>query len=127
MLVYFLTLTAIMALARPEGHVTTGVHQTYGPCGAAATDVTGLTRNEYLCAEDYDEDFTFDCTERPAHGARWYTLCGRAHRRFGLWLGAVALLSTAGIALFSSLLGRGVLSRAEPSGAPPRGSTRGSR
>lgn len=102
---YFLTLGAIMGVSRPETHVATGVHQTYGPCNVAATDFTGLTRYEYLCADDYDEDFRFDCVaERPTHGERWFTLCGRPHGNFALWLGAVAALATVGLALFSYLL-----------------------
>jgi hypothetical protein len=103
-LVYFATLALIAALGRPETHVATGVHQTYGACNVAATDVTGLTRNEYLCAADFDEDFTFDCAAPPAEGTRWYTLCGRAHRHFALWLGLVAALAATGAALFSWLL-----------------------
>lgn len=95
----------IMAAFTPETHVSASVHQTYGECHVEATDITGLTRYQFLCAEDFDEDFSFDCTELPGEGAEWYTVCGRPHTSYARWLLGVSGLGVAGIALYSFLLG----------------------
>ena len=107
-IVYFVTLTAIMAAFDPATHRSTGVHQTAGECGVVVTDITGATRHEYLCARDFDEDYSFECADAlPADGARWYTVCGRAHTSFARWVLGVALLGAVGIGLFTMLLGPG--------------------
>jgi hypothetical protein len=105
LMVYFCAFVAIAAAFDPSTHRSTSLHQTYGPCHVATTDVTGVTRYAYLCAADFDEDFTFDCTTLPADGADWYEVCGRAYRSRGLWVGAVALLGLGGVLLYSQLLG----------------------
>jgi hypothetical protein len=104
--VYYLVLTAIVALFDPATHVATGVHQTYGPCHVPASDIVGLQRYEFLCAEDFSEDFTFACVDRlPADHTEWYTVCGRDFPTGrSRWLFAVAGLGVLGIALYSWLL-----------------------
>ncbi len=103
----FATLALIMALFDPATHRSTSVHQTIGPCHVEAIDITGAKRFEFLCAEDFDEDFSFDgLAEKPQDGARWYTVSGKAHRHFGLWMGGVAGLGLVGAALFALMLGR---------------------
>ena len=104
---YFLTLIAIMALFDPATHQSTGVHQTAGECYVEQTDITGFTRYEFLCTEDFEEDFTFECTQAPPAdpATRWYTVCGRPHSSFGAWLGGVLALGLAGILLFSLIFG----------------------
>ncbi|MCZ7684952.1 MAG: hypothetical protein M5U28_41740 [Sandaracinaceae bacterium] len=105
---YFVTLIAIMAAFDPATHQSTGVHQTAGECYVEVTDITGATRHEYLCARDFDEDYSFECAgELPADGARWYTICGRAHTSFASWMLGVSLLGAVGIGLFTMLLGPG--------------------
>lgn len=105
---YFVTLIAIMAAFDPATHRSTGVHQTAGECYVEVTDITGATRHEYLCARDFDEDYSFECAgELPADGARWYTICGRAHTSFASWMLGVSLLGAVGIGLFTVLLGPG--------------------
>lgn len=98
-LVHFATLTLLMALSTPETHRSIGVHQPPGPCGVEATDITGAVRHQWLCAKDFDEDFTFACTSPPEDGSEWYTACGRAHTSYARWLGTVF-----GIGLIGSLL-----------------------
>jgi hypothetical protein len=89
----------------PATHVSTSVHQTYGPCHVEAKDITGHTRFESLCAQDFDEDFTFDCGgELPLDGDQWYTVCGRPHDRVALRLLAIAGFAALGIAAFLCLL-----------------------
>lgn len=103
---YFVALALIMACFDPRTHVNTSMHQTYGACHVEATDITGLTRYKYLCAEDYDEDFTFACVDRlPAEGSEWYTVCGRAHTDFPRWMAGVSALGALGILLYMYLLG----------------------
>ena len=103
---HFVTLVLIMASFDPASHRSTGIHQTYGPCHVEASDIAGFVRYEYLCAEDYDEDFSFDCVAGPPdHGTRWYTVCGRPHKNFAQWMGAVVTLALLGLALFAWLLG----------------------
>jgi hypothetical protein len=107
-LVYFATLTAIMAGFDPASHRSTGVHQTVGECYVEATDITGMTRHEFLCASDFDEDFSFACVDQPpAEGTEWYTICGRGHTDFAAWMAGVGLLGVVGVGLFSLLLGPG--------------------
>jgi hypothetical protein len=104
--VYFATLMAIMAAFDPATHRSASMHQTYGPCHVTSTDITGQTRYKYLCAEDFDEDFTFQCVDGlPPQGAEWYTVCGKPHTSFGRWMFGVSALGVVGAGLFSFLLG----------------------
>lgn len=105
-LAYFATLILIMAVFDPATHVNTGVHQTVGECYVEATDITGLTREKFLCATDFDEDYSFECVDTlPTEGTVWYTVCGRAHTNFAAWLAGVSLLGIVGGGLFWALLG----------------------
>jgi len=106
--IYFSALVVIMAAFAPETHVNTSMHQTYGACHVEAKDIAGLTRYQYLCAEDFDEDFTFACPEAsalPAAGSEWYTVCGRPHSDFTRWLLGVSGFAIVGILLYSFMLG----------------------
>lgn len=110
-IVYFASLVAIGAIFDPTRHVSTSVHQTYGACHVEAKDITGAVRYEFLCAEDFDEDFTFACVDPlPVAGARWYTVCGKAFGAsvgaFGEWMAGLAALGLAGVFLFTALLRR---------------------
>lgn len=103
--VYFATFVVIMAVFTPEEHVSAGIHQPPGECYVEATDITGVTRHKYLCVDDFDEDYTFDCTQKPAAHTRWYTVCGRAHRSFGAHMAGVAALGGVGTFAFAFLFG----------------------
>merc|ERR1719401_1377146 len=116
---YFALLVAVMACFRPEEQVSTGPHQVFGPCNATDVDLMGYVRDRYICRERYpDWYFSFDCPA-PLAGARgrwahvdpslaadrngtvsWYTVCGRPHESFELWMAAVAALALCGSALF---------------------------
>jgi hypothetical protein len=103
---YFAVLVAIMAAFDPSTHRSASVHQTYGPCHVASTDITGMTRFKFLCAEDFDEDFTFACVDAlPAEGAEWYTVCGRPHTSFARWMAGVTALGVVGALLYAYMLG----------------------
>lgn len=103
---YFATLMIVLAAFDPTTHRSASVHQTYGPCHVKATDITGQTRFKYLCAEDFDEDFTFRCVAAlPAPEAEWYTVCGKPHTSFGRWMFGVTALGVLGMGLYSYLLG----------------------
>jgi hypothetical protein len=105
---YFVTLIAIQASFDPATHRSTGVHQTVGECYIEVSDFTQNTRHKYLCARDFDEDYTFECVDAPpADDTTWYTVCGRPHSSFGSWVLGVVLLGVVGIGLFTLLLGPG--------------------
>ncbi len=104
--VYFTALALILATFEPGTHRNESMHQTYGPCHVEATDITGLTRYQYVCAEDFDEDYRFDCTPAlPAQMSEWYTVCGRPHTDFGRWMAGVGGLGFTGILLYGWMLG----------------------
>lgn len=110
---YFTTLVVILASFDPETHRSASMHQTYGPCHVEAKDIAGFTRYQYLCAEDYAEDYTFDCVDAlPGPYAEWYTVCGKAHTDRARWLLGVGGLGVLGIVVYSFLLGP--LRRREP-------------
>ena len=105
---YFATLIGIMAAFDPQTHVSAGVHQTVGECYVEQTDITQLTRYEFLCVTDFDEDYTFACVDAPPEGeVSWYTVCGRPHTNFAAWMTGVAALGLLGVGLFSFMLGSG--------------------
>jgi hypothetical protein len=102
---HLVALVAVLALSDPAQHVSESMHQEYGPCHVEARDITGQVRFAYVCAEDFDEDYTFDCVdELPADGAHWYTVCGRPHTNRALWLGGTAGIVAVAIGLYGALL-----------------------
>jgi hypothetical protein len=104
---YFTALVLILAAFDPATHVNTSMHQTYGACHVEATDIAGLTRYQFVCAEDFDEDYRFDCgAPLPAAGSEWYTVCGRPFTSFGRWLGGVGGLGLTGVLLYGWMLRR---------------------
>jgi hypothetical protein len=104
--VYFVTLIGIMAAFDPATHRSASVHQTYGACHVESTDITGMKRYKFLCAEDFDEDFSFGCAGAlPAEGAEWYTVCGRPFTSFARWMAGVSVLGVVGILLYGAMLG----------------------
>jgi len=102
---YYAALLLTLALSDPAAHRSAGVHQEVGECYVEARDIAGLVRHRYLCASDYDEDFTFDCVDAPPpEGTAWYTVCGRPHRAYGTWLAGVSVIAALGSAAFAALL-----------------------
>ena len=69
------------------------------------TDITGATRQAFLCVADYEEDFTFACTTPPADGTQWYTVCGKPHASYAAHAGGVGGLALLGLAVFATLFG----------------------
>lgn len=104
---YLMAFALSMVFFAPETHVSSGLHQLPGPCGVEESDITGSTREKFLCVEDYTEDFTFTCTTPPAHGTQWYTVCGKEHSNYPAYAAAVAGLVLAGIATFFAMFGAG--------------------
>jgi hypothetical protein len=103
--IYFITLAVLMLAFDPATHRSTGIHQTHGECRVEQTDITGQVRYQFLCVSDFEEDFTFDCVAAPPSGSgRWYTVCGRAHTRRELHVGALFGLAAVGIGLFGFML-----------------------
>ncbi len=116
---YFLTLVLSGATFDPETHRSTGVHQQVGECYVEAKDITGLTRHHFLCTEDYDEDYLLTCGDpMPVEGARWYTVCGKAHSDFTTWITGLSVLGSTGSLLFLFLLGGGRTREEDPDPQP---------
>lgn len=111
---YLVALALCMAFFAPETHVSTGLHQLPGPCGVEESDITGNTREKYLCVGDYEEDFTFACTTPPGHDVQWYTACGKEHSNYPAYTAVVSGLALAGGAAFFAMFGR--------KGSGPKGS-----
>lgn len=105
-LLYLATLAVCITGFDPRTHRSTGVHEQVGPCDAEATDITGAKRRAYLCASDFDEDYSFECTTPPASGARWYTICGKPFRDRGLWISVVLSLTATAAAIYVATFGR---------------------
>lgn len=59
--VHFMTPLVIMVVADPSTHVSTSMQQRYGPCGMVHLDITGNEVTEFVCAEEFQEDYSFDC------------------------------------------------------------------
>ncbi len=103
---HFTVMAGVMAVFDPATHRSASMHQTYGPCHEEARDIMGLTRYRYVCAEDFDEDYRFDCVaERPAAMSVWYTVCGKPHADFSRMMLVVSVLCGLGVLAYGVLLG----------------------
>lgn len=107
--VHLTTLTLIGAAFDPAEHRSTGLHQPIGECYVEQTDITGQTRFEFLCVEDFDEDFDFHCAAPPARGPDddplgWYTICGRERPRLPWLAGLAAIAVVAALSVAAMLL-----------------------
>lgn len=65
----------------PADVISMGLHQTIGDCNETQpvhTVLKTLSRNKYLCVDDYDEKYyDFHCVPSiPKAGSIWYTICG---------------------------------------------------
>jgi hypothetical protein len=100
---YLLTLVAIMAIGHPEKHVSYGIHQTFGPCDATGTDISGHVRKLFLCSEHLQHDFKVCGISPPKFGDHWYTLCGLDHSNFPLFLSILLAFMLMGSLSFSLL------------------------
>lgn len=93
----------------PESHVSTGIHQTLGPCGVEAVDFAGHLREEYVCLSNHNEDWNVNCAAAipvAPNFSEWYTICGEPHSNFGLWLSVLMALGTLGITTYNLVLGK---------------------
>ena len=58
----------------------------------------------YLCQENYEEDFNFDCpnfndfkSRKLSHGTEWYTVCANPHKNKNGFLAVITILTSIGI------------------------------
>lgn len=123
--VHFTFFVAAMAFGEPEHIVATGVHQEFGQCHVEGHDLSNFPRFEFLCADDYDEDFDFGCPTAAARNLEvvrppgfgvpdfkwgsegpqtWYTVCGREHTRHWLYIMAQVCFAVAGTLLYRMML-----------------------
>jgi len=109
MVMYFIYLLLNMVLGSPEDHISTGVHQTVGPCDVFDKDISGHERQVYLCREHYTEDFSFDCDgmsnlpEKLSNDIQqeWYTICGKKHSDYQSFVRIIATLASIAIPTYS--------------------------
>ena len=100
---YLPALLAIGLLSVPEHHRSTGLHQPIGPCHQLSSDITGLTRFEYLCPTDFDEPFALTDEAASQSAATWYTIVGTPHEHpIGWRLGLTAITAAAAL-LFAAI------------------------
>ncbi|XP_043229896.1 uncharacterized protein LOC122385587 [Amphibalanus amphitrite] len=84
LLLHYAVYWSMAVFFNPEDEISIGLHEKVGPCDVYQDVHTAfgmtLKKRKYLCATDYDEGyFDFRCLPGgrvPAHGARWYTICG---------------------------------------------------
>ena len=90
-IIYSIGLVVISLVFDPETHISRGAHQETGKCGVEAVDITGNTRELYLCVSKFDEPYDFSCSAaaktKPKKDERveWYTICGTAHEHGKGW------------------------------------------
>ena len=117
---YFGALVGVMAFGSPQSVVAEGVHQQIGECYVHDVDLSNYSRYKYLCATDYEEDFSFDCAPQQNVTAlkepSWYTLCGKAHTDRQLYVQVVAGLGAAAALMLGIML---LPSRADAPAPPP--------
>ncbi|CAD5118938.1 DgyrCDS7613 [Dimorphilus gyrociliatus] len=95
---------------QPEQLAATGLHEPLGDCSKDAPILSALgqmlPRKQYLCDKNYDEPFDFHCTQRPADGVKWYTICGTPFTNRVEHCVVVSCISAFGLFIFKELLGR---------------------
>jgi len=110
---YYLFLSVNMLGADPASHLSTGVHQEIGDCSVRAPDITGHERQVYLCAETHSQDFLLDCAQLCSQNvfddcavqtSTWYSVCGRPHTNYLLWVGVTITLCSLGAFTYAWLL-----------------------
>ncbi|XP_078574886.1 uncharacterized protein LOC144861065 [Branchiostoma floridae x Branchiostoma japonicum] len=111
-LLNFLTMWVVVAMATPEHARSIGLHQPTGPCNETEDMylATGqvVQKGRYLCVTDYDEGyFDWHCLpggQPPPHGMDWYTMCGTPYANRAEYLVVVGAIATCGIAVYYNLL-----------------------
>lgn len=100
------TLLAVMVVGEPAAVVSRGIHQEFGPCGVPEHDLSGYARTKFLCVPELDEDFHLGCvTQRlPPERPSWYTICGRAHSNYPMYVGVAAALCAGSSAALTRML-----------------------
>merc|ERR1712062_127834 len=101
---YFLFFVVNMMICDPEDHMSTGIHQAVGDCKIYDTDMAGHQRQVFLCQNDFNEDFNFDCPkfktsatkEQLEHGTEWYSVCSNPHSNKFKYVMVEALLGLVG-------------------------------
>ena len=98
----------------PSAVVAEGVHQTLGPCYVHDVDLSNYSRFKYLCATDYDEDYTLGgcggvppatrATAKRLADPSWHTLCGKAHSDKPAYVAAALALCVAAAAALGAML-----------------------
>ena len=116
LVLYYGALVYIAYFSDPTDHVSTGRHQTFGPCNVEVSDYAGDTRHQYICRETRFNDFAFDGCGDGVNGGDmveavidqmmpWYTICGV--KKTHLWVRSSLVYSLTGAATFALVIWAG--------------------
>ena len=117
---HYLMLLYVARYCDPIHSISTGIHQTYGPCNVKTTDYAGETCNKFVCDVLEHVDYKlFSCGEntiQPIYKNKelnWYTICGLPKN--DAWVRSSTAYSISGLVMFTLLIGiRGISSTTMP-------------
>ena len=78
-----------------------------------APDLTGHYRQVYLCQETHSQDYTLTCdtlcsqnmfSDCQTQTATWYSVCGRQHQNYQLWVAVTLALAGMGSVVYAFAL-----------------------
>jgi len=106
-ILYFSTLILIGLWGNPGQHVSTGLHQPLGKCRVEQFDIITQTKQyEFLCVDNFDETYDFHCVKPPTFEGKpvdWYTVCGKEHKNFPVWIATLVSVCVLAQSSFSYL------------------------
>ena len=87
--------------------------QEIGDCSITAPDLTGHYRQVYLCQATHSQDYSLSCDtlcsenmfgDCQAQTATWYSVCGREHHHYQLWVAVTLGLAGLGSVVYAYAL-----------------------
>merc|ERR1712137_398746 len=98
--IYFAALTFMAVVFKAEDQVSEGYHQSLGQCGVPEENLSGLTREKFLCAQQFQEPFVISDV---GSGEKWYTIAGVENQFIELWVIGICFVGLIGITFYSYL------------------------
>ncbi|GMI46863.1 hypothetical protein TrCOL_g13211 [Triparma columacea] len=97
---FLVGLLAVTYVFDPSEVVSTGIHQTQGPCDEIGYDISGYERFTYFCSDKKKPQFSdryFSLCKNSKkdlkHGVEWYTVCGKGGGRNHVVAGVLTCIS----------------------------------
>ncbi|VVC86223.1 unnamed protein product [Leptidea sinapis] len=107
LIVHYTIYWVFIIFFNPEDEISTGIHETVGPCDEKSSLTTPfgqtLYKRKYFCPSDYDEKyFDFHCVggKLPPDGSKWYTICGTPFENRAEYMAVLAAISIAAFGVF---------------------------